>query len=125
MLLHMIEAAGPVDHAGDAHAGVEPAIEDVRDLIVVLIDDVEHTRRAECARVEGLSSRRRIKRRLIEYDVQLVADGVARRHARLERRPVRLLIVESLRRHWCADAAATRATGSSKKKMAPPAGAGR
>ena len=65
VLLHVIESPRPVDGAADTRAGVDRAIRQMDDLIL-LVDDIDDTCSAERARVERLAARRGIERGLIE-----------------------------------------------------------
>jgi hypothetical protein len=73
VLLHVIEAARPVDLAADDVARVQRAGHDVRDRAVVTIDDIGDRRTADRSGVERLSARCRIERSLIEGDFRCPA----------------------------------------------------
>ena len=70
VLLHVIEAAGPVDRAADPR-GVRRAIDDMQDPPIVGVDDVQDLRARQRADVERLAARGRIERRPIEDDGDL------------------------------------------------------
>src|ERR1019366_2681678 len=80
MLLHVIEAARPVDHAvnaladlqglrvGPTKAGPYAVVDDMEDLSLLVVDDVNHAYAAERADVERLPAGGGIEARAIEHD---------------------------------------------------------
>src|SRR5882724_5185770 len=73
MLLHVIEAAFPVDAASNARVFLELAIDEMRDGAVFSIDDVEHGRVTQGSSVERLAARGGIERGTIERDLPPIA----------------------------------------------------
>ena len=67
VLLHVVEAAGPVDLAGDGRLLLEWCSHDMDDL-AVRVDNVEDLDPGEASGVEGLAARRWVERRAVEHD---------------------------------------------------------
>ena len=75
VLLHVIEAARPVDAAGDLVGSVEGRVQDVRDAILLLdhLDDAGDT--ARVSEIERLAAGGGIERGAVEIDAQAAGVG--------------------------------------------------
>jgi hypothetical protein len=62
VLLHVIEAPGPVDHSGDSLPGLQGSSHHVPDLAIVTVDDIEDAVAAQGAGVKRLAPRCGVKR---------------------------------------------------------------
>jgi hypothetical protein len=56
VLLHVIEAPGPVDHSGDSLPGLQGSSHHVPDLAIVTVDDIEDAVAAQGAGVKRLAA---------------------------------------------------------------------
>lgn len=106
VLLHVIEAAWPVDAAIDA-ARRNRAIDDVEYIIVFEVANIEHIRFAEPAKIVGLAAGGGVEMRLVEQDTPAggfmagdnVRQGLAAENPGGEIVPKRIVVIEATRTH--------------------------
>ena len=98
VLLHVLEAAGPVDPP--AHqARLDLSLDEMNDAAVVFVDDLDDASGAERARIERLAARGRVKGRAIEHDgvpSGISGDRLDAHDGRLELGRVRIGVVDAL-----------------------------
>ena len=114
VLLHVIDAAGPVDPPGDLRSGLQAAFHHMHHVPVVAILDIEDRETAESPRVERLASGRGIKRGAIEDDLRTLARLAAGADKRLELPKLGVVVIETIRH------APTRPAGSGIPTSAKP-----
>ena len=94
VLLHVIELLRPVDGAAHTGAGVDRAIGQMDD-VLLLVDDIDDTSIAERARVERLAARRWIEGGVIQTQREEVLPALATGDGGVERGAIRLGVVEA------------------------------
>ena len=99
VLLHVIEAPGPVNMAAHARVDLELAVHKMANRAVLLVEHVDDLRLSKGPDVERLAAGRRVERRAIEHDLPAVVlrrcfadDGV-------ELDQVGVRVVKALRGH--------------------------
>src|SRR5678816_276413 len=95
VLLHVIEAARPVDLASHAITGGQRPADDVNDL-GILVDRLDDLDRAKTTDIKGLTAGCRIERRAIEHDDRAALSLGGARDSRLERSARRLGVVNAI-----------------------------
>ena len=95
VLLHVVEAARPVDLAVDFASHVQGRVRAVED-IAVLHEHIQYVRPAQRARVVGLAAGSGIKGRAVEADEICIFVGGAIRHPRVEGGQIGIVIVKAL-----------------------------
>ena len=101
MLLHVIEAADPVDFSSDRRACDRRwSADKVHDVTRLVLFDLEHRGAAERAGVERLTARYRVKSGAIEPHCRAFAARVGTNHGGFERAGVGLVVIQAIgRRH--------------------------
>ena len=95
VLLHVVEAARPVDLAVNFASHVQGRVRAVED-IAVLHKHIKDVRPAQRARVVGLAAGSGIKGRAVKADEICICVGGAVRHPRVEGSPIGIVIVKAL-----------------------------
>ncbi len=126
MLLHVVEAAGPVDVTSHSTILLELAIDDMGDRSILLVDDVSYRRFTERTGIEWLAARRRDRRpcdRAMTLHLSPVRSHVA--HDGVELDEVRIGVIETIRRHGpptdLVTPASLEAARAQHAAVAPPA----
>jgi hypothetical protein len=99
VLLHVIEPAVPVDMPAHAAVLFERAIDQMRDVAILVVEDVEHPGLVERPDVEGLPAGGGIKRRAIEHHFPLVVLALHFAHHGVELDQVRVCVIEAIFSH--------------------------
>ncbi len=101
VLLHVVEAARPVDLRGGRGARHERLLDDMHDIVVSILD-VEYPNAIDRPGVEWLTARCWIERRPIEHDFDTAVARLATDDRRVERRAGGLGVIDSCGHARCS-----------------------